>query len=126
MSSIVSRRPPFSGAGSHKNERRWMSIRFGTSTVLLRRAKVRRVRRASAAAKKRLLRRARKRAEERAEARLVKIAQAIDALKWAADAHGPRPRSPRMWRDVVSSGTATAIGQQTGLYLKKGGFVKRG
>jgi hypothetical protein len=33
-------------------------MRFGTSTVLLRRAKLRRVRRASAAAKKRLLRRA--------------------------------------------------------------------
>jgi hypothetical protein len=45
-----------------------------------------------------------KRAEERGEARLVKIAQAIDALKWAADAHGPRPRLPRMWRGVVPLG----------------------
>src|ERR1700683_113274 len=51
MSSIVSRRPPFWGSVSHRNERRWISMRFGTSTDLFRRAKVRRVRRASTAAK---------------------------------------------------------------------------
>src|ERR1700735_3679452 len=51
MSSIVSRSPPFSGSVSHKNERRWISMRLGTSTDLFRRAKVRRVRRASTAAK---------------------------------------------------------------------------
>src|ERR1700733_9754479 len=51
MSSIVSRRPPFCGSVSHSNERRWISIRLGTSHDLFRRAKVRRVRRASAAAK---------------------------------------------------------------------------
>src|SRR5919199_1063128 len=51
MSSMVSRRPPLSGSTSHANERFWMSIRFGTSRVLFRRAKLRRVRGASSAAK---------------------------------------------------------------------------
>src|ERR1039458_3690378 len=73
MSSIVSRSPPVFGSVSHVNERRCMSMRLGTSTVFLRRAKLRRVRRASAAAKKR--------AEEGAEARPDKIAQISDALK---------------------------------------------
>ncbi len=43
---------PVAGSVSHANERRWMSMRLGTSTVFWRRAKVRRVRRASTAAKK--------------------------------------------------------------------------
>src|SRR2546422_7237515 len=81
MSSIVSRRPPLLGSVSQANDRRCMSMRLGTSTVLLRRAKLRRVRRASAAAKKRLLRRGEKRAEEGAEARAAKIAHASGALK---------------------------------------------
>src|SRR3954467_14787211 len=42
MSSIVSRRPPASGSTSHSNERRWMSMRFGTSSDLFKRAKERR------------------------------------------------------------------------------------
>src|SRR5271170_6552738 len=96
MSSIVSRRPPVFGSVSHVNERRWISIRFGTSTDLGRRAKVRRVRRASTAAKKRLLRRTMRRAEEGAEARPAKIAQTIGTLKWAANAHGPRPLDHRV------------------------------
>src|SRR6202011_618664 len=91
MSSIVSRRPPFWGSVSQAKDRRWMSIRLGTSTVLLRRAKLRRVRRASAAAKKTTPSEGERRAEEGAEARLLKIAQTIGALKWAASAHGPRP-----------------------------------
>src|ERR1700730_6175935 len=100
MSSIVSRRPPVFGSVSQANERRWMSIRFGTSTVLLRRAKLRRDRRASTAAKKRLLRRATDGQRRAHGARPAKIAQVIGALKWAAGAHGPRPRLSRMWRDV--------------------------
>src|SRR3954470_21611060 len=44
MSSIVSRRPPPSGSTSQSNDRRWMSIRFGTSRDLFRRAKERRAR----------------------------------------------------------------------------------
>src|SRR3954468_3083972 len=44
MSSMVSRRPPFSVSVSHLNERRWMSIRLGTSRDLFRRANERRVR----------------------------------------------------------------------------------
>src|SRR3954469_25980249 len=49
MSSIVSRRPPVSGSTSHSNERRWISMRFGTSRTFSRRAKLRRVRGASRA-----------------------------------------------------------------------------
>src|SRR3954447_14543100 len=50
-SSIVSRSPPFSVSTSHSNERRWMSIRFGSSSEVPRRAKVRRWRGASTGAK---------------------------------------------------------------------------
>src|SRR5918996_2179347 len=50
-SSIVSRRPPLSVSTSHSNERRWMSIRFGTSRAFSRREKARRVRAASTRAK---------------------------------------------------------------------------
>src|ERR1700731_795113 len=58
-----------------------MSIRLGTSTVLLRRAKLRRVRRASTAAKKTTPSEGERRAEEGAEGRPAKIANAIHALK---------------------------------------------
>src|SRR5918999_1014087 len=44
MSSIVSRSPPASGSTSQSNDRRWMSIRLGTSRDLFRRAKERRAR----------------------------------------------------------------------------------
>src|ERR687893_19396 len=46
-SSIVSRRPPLSVSTSHSKERRWMSIRFGTSRAFSRRENERRVRAAS-------------------------------------------------------------------------------
>src|SRR3981081_4716612 len=55
MSSIVSPRAPLTGWVSHSNERRWRSIRLGTSRDLDRRAKLRRVRGASTEAKRRLL-----------------------------------------------------------------------
>src|SRR3954451_9859162 len=51
MSSIVSRRPPFSVSTSQANDFFWMSIRFGTSSDLSSRANVRRMRGASIAAK---------------------------------------------------------------------------
>src|SRR5436853_3139065 len=51
MSSIVSRRPPPCGSTSHVNDRRWISIRLGTSRGFCRRANVRRTRVVSAAAK---------------------------------------------------------------------------
>src|SRR5262245_33802128 len=51
MSSIVSRRPPPSGLTSQSNDFFWMSIRFGTSIDLSRRANVRREREASTEAK---------------------------------------------------------------------------
>src|SRR5215210_1786468 len=51
MSSIVSRRPPFSVSTSQEKDFFWMSIRLGTSRTLSRRAKLRRVRGASTAAK---------------------------------------------------------------------------
>src|SRR3954451_2687317 len=51
MSSIVSRSPPPSGFTSQAKDRFWMSIRFGTSIDLSRRANVRRVREAATEAK---------------------------------------------------------------------------
>jgi hypothetical protein len=48
---MVSRRPPFLVSTSHSNERRWMSIRWGTSMACSRRAKLRRVRVASTRAR---------------------------------------------------------------------------
>src|SRR4051794_21313094 len=51
MSSIVSRNPPPSGSTNHANDFFWISIKFGTSTDLSRRANVRRVRGASTEAK---------------------------------------------------------------------------
>src|SRR3954452_18518726 len=44
MSSMVSRRPPPSGSTSQSNDRRWMSMRLGTSRDVFRRAKERRAR----------------------------------------------------------------------------------
>src|SRR3954454_9176297 len=51
MSSIVSRRPPFSVSTSQANDFFWMSIRLGTSRTLSSRANERRVRGASMEAK---------------------------------------------------------------------------
>src|SRR4051795_9578054 len=51
MSSIVSRNPPPSASTNQANDFFWMSIRFGTSIDLSRRANVRRVRGASTEAK---------------------------------------------------------------------------
>src|SRR4051812_40370412 len=51
MSSMVSCSPPFSGSTNQSNDFFWMAMRFGTSSTLSRRAKVRRVRRASGEAK---------------------------------------------------------------------------
>src|SRR4051795_412230 len=51
MSSIVSRRPPFSVSTSQAKDFFWISMRLGTSRTLSRRAKLRRVRGASTAAK---------------------------------------------------------------------------
>src|SRR3954452_13600771 len=51
MSSIVSRSPPPSGSTSQSKDRRWMSIRLGTSRGFCRRANERRTRVVSAAAK---------------------------------------------------------------------------
>src|SRR5690242_21641540 len=51
MSSIVSLRPPPSVSTSQAKLFFWMSIRFGTSSTLSRRAKLRRVRGASREAK---------------------------------------------------------------------------
>src|SRR5205807_5877928 len=91
MSSIVSRRPPLLGSVSQANERRCMSIRLGTSRVFLRRAKLRRVRRASAEAKKTTPSEGVRRAQEGAEARLLKIAQTIGALKGRQRSRSPPP-----------------------------------
>src|SRR5947209_13253111 len=136
MSSIVSRRPPRSGLVSQANDLRCISIRLGTSRTFCRRAKLRRVRGACTVAKV-----ATPRAVERGDqgaaeseptpvaehlapsgnqsgheedtptARPLKIAHRIGALSRTVGAHGPRPRRPRMWRDVVLRWAAAAIGR---------------
>src|SRR4051795_28281 len=84
MSSIVSRRPPDSVPVSQANERRWISMRLGTSRTLSRRAKLRRVRGASTAATGAPRDRAVYRAERAHEVRPAKIAQQADA-PWVGD-----------------------------------------
>src|SRR4051794_24890256 len=99
MSSIVSRKPPPSGSTSQAKDFFWMSIRFGTSIDLSRRAKVRRVREASTEAKTATPRGGRvKRAEVRGECRRHTGATSQDStgdhgppVRGALDAHGPRP-----------------------------------
>src|ERR1700704_4544882 len=119
MSSIVSRRPPVFGSVSQANERRWMSIRFGTSTVLLRRAKLRRDRRASTAAKKRLLRRATDGQRRAHEARPAKIAHAIGALKGCRCSRTP----PSTFAYVARRHTPDGYGYRPAptVYRKMGG-----
>src|SRR4051794_10918188 len=82
MSSMVSRSPPPSGSTSQAKDFFWMSMRFGTSSPLVRRANVRRVRGASREAKtatpqgdRRTAERGADRAEARHQARPSKIAQ---------------------------------------------------
>ena len=94
-----------SGSVSQSNERRWMSMRLGTSRALFRRAKVRRVRGASTAGKtatpqgvEKRARRARARVE-RTAARPSKIAQRLaqpppGGVRRSRTPPGP----PRMWR----------------------------
>src|SRR5215203_3189523 len=100
MSSIVSRRPPVSGSVSHANERRWMSMRLGTSRGLSRRAKLRRVRGAATEAKAadssgRTAGWGEIGCTSELEARPAKIAQGIDTPVEVTGAHGPRPgRAP--------------------------------
>src|SRR4051794_6916703 len=97
MSSIVSRRPPVSGSTSHSKERRWMSMRLGTSRTLDRRAKLRRVRSAARAGTTAAPREVRGGRDERGlsggrKTRPVNLAQAeADPAEGAVGAHGPRP-----------------------------------
>src|SRR3954447_9239884 len=86
MSSIVSRGPPPSVPTSQSNDRRWISIRLGTSRGFCRRANERRTRVVSAAAKAATpqevengqIRRRGARSVQ-TEARLARIAQRSDA-----------------------------------------------
>ena len=82
----------FSGSVSHANERRWMSMRLGTSRALFRRAKLRRVRRASTAAKRRLLGGSRDGQRRRRGSATSKDSTGHRCpVQRAAGAHGPRP-----------------------------------
>src|SRR5580692_4660589 len=129
MSSIVSRRPPFCGSVSHSNERRWISIRLGTSQDLFRRAKVRRVRRASAAAKEDSF-------EERDDTTSAQQRKASATRQDSTRQRHPQVGSwrsrtpplenPRMWRGSRASKTAAAIGQRARFYRKIRRFVSRG
>src|SRR5579871_560850 len=97
MSSIVSRRPPPVGSVSHSNERRWISIRLGTSRGLFRRAKLRRVRSTEAAGKLRLLR-GRERTDESAGAQTTKDSTA----KLCPREGGRHSRTPPLERSYVA------------------------
>src|SRR3954452_23470535 len=104
MSSIVSRRPPFSVSVSQAKDLRWISMRLGTSRVFSRRAKLRRVRGASTAATGAPRDRAYTGAKRAHKVRPAKIAQQADAPSWATGSHGPRPDEPRMWRGHRAAG----------------------
>src|SRR5471030_2411583 len=96
MSSIVSRRPPVSGMVNHSNERRWMSMRLGTSSGLFRRAKLRRVRGTVTAAKMRLLRGRETDGRGRESAVPGNLEERSCAPLEAANAHGPRSPQHRV------------------------------
>src|SRR5687768_11991758 len=104
MSSIVSRSPPFSTSTSQSNDFFWMSIRLGTSRTLSRRAKLRRVRRASGEAKTATPRgdvgeEGARHGPFRVRARPAKIAQGYPVpRRGRIGAHGPLPAASRMWR----------------------------
>src|SRR3954451_10838821 len=97
MSSIVSRSPPFSGSTSQSNDFFWMSIRLGTSRTLSRRAKLRRVRRASGEAKTATPRgdvgeEGARQTPDLEKARPAKIAQGYPVpRRGRIGAHGPLP-----------------------------------
>src|SRR3954451_13575753 len=93
MSSIVSRNPPPSGSTNQANDFFWISIRFGTSIDLSRRANVRRVRGASTEDKTATPRGDREEAASRAER--TKLAARSRLRQGAMYAHEPvRPRLP--------------------------------
>src|SRR3954471_5377639 len=105
MSSIVSRRPPASGSTSQSKDRRWMSIRFGTSRDLFRRAKERRARGAATLGKTATPQGVERRTGQQGGGALRgKSAPIQDSTRQgsprrgAFGAHGPRPQRPRMWR----------------------------
>src|SRR6478735_15086 len=109
MSSMVSRRQPFSVSVSHSKERRWMSIRLGTSRVLFRRANERRVRGTSTRGKTATPQGVGTDEEGGAvvagqSATSQFSTAACCALPRAFDAHGPRPADPRMWRGRRTGG----------------------
>ena len=97
MSSIVSLRPPPSVSTNQANDFFWMSIRFGTSTDLSRRANVRRVRGASTEAKAATPREGRRTAGQvvpnvqKAEARRAKIAATSSPRQGDAPSSWTRP-----------------------------------
>src|SRR5690242_16383176 len=99
MSSMVSRRPPFSVSTSQANDFFWMSIRLGTSRDFSSRAKLRRVRGASTEAKTATPLGRRGRTEREAwrpcgggrGATVQDSTGACGPLRGALGAHGPRP-----------------------------------
>src|SRR5688500_15782950 len=113
-SSIVSRRPPLSVSTSHANERRWMSIRLGTSSVFSRRENERRVRAASARAKAANYFGYRMRGEA---GKAQSATHQNSRLKYSPlgggcgrrsagprGHHGPRPEAPGIWAGAALEG----------------------
>src|SRR5215210_2847965 len=127
MSSIVSRRPPFSVSTSQAKDFFWMSIRFGTSRTLSSRANERRVRGASMEAKTATPLGLGERATGggtlathrgdggRKSATIQDSTGAGVPLRGAVGAHGPRPaRSPYVAEGALW--TAATIGRRCGVY----------
>src|SRR4051794_22388205 len=120
MSSMVSRRPPVSGSTSQSKDLRWMSMRLGTSRTLFRRAKLRRVLRASTRGKTATPRGVEGGQSGRGRsqrARLSKIAQQEDASAGGSAAQlrgGRRSRTPPYGRRVC--GATPALREREGGY----------
>src|SRR3954453_17104566 len=121
MSSMVSRRPPVSGSTSQSKDLRWISMGLGTSRTLFRRAKLRRVLRASTRGKTATPRGVEKGGQSgrgRSQgARPSKIAQREDASAGSSAAQlrgGRRSRTPPYGRRVC--GAAPVLREREGGY----------
>src|SRR3954463_2433660 len=112
-SSIVSRKPPFSVSTSHSNERRWISMRFGSSSEVPRRAKLRRWRGASTGAKTAAPSERSGEGKAGARARPAKIAQRRTPLGGAwIGRHGPRPEAPRICGGALPEGRLRLLAER--------------
>src|SRR3954447_16195817 len=117
MSSVVSRRPPACAPTSQSNDRRWMSMRLGTSRDLFRRAKERRARGAATLGKTATPQGVERRTGQqgggalRGKARLSKIARGKAAPAGGHSALTDPARSGRVCGAAPVIWAATTIGR---------------